>query len=517
MAHHHLPTYAILFFVSLISTVLLRTIISKIRRTKARFPPGPVGFPIIGHLHLLGPIPHRSLHKLSERYGPLLHLRLGSVPSIVASSVETAEEILKTQETSFASRRQPSAFRRLTYGSFDMAWAPYGPYWKFLKKLSVSELFSSRTLQHMLPVRREEIMRLLQVLLKKSEAGNAVDVGSELEKMTNNVISRMMMSGICTSTDGEADDVRKVVHEALELMGAANASDYIGFCRNLDLQGLRKRSEDAHCRFDRLVERIIKKHEKARKMNGGDGAKDILDILLDVSEDESAEVKLTRDNIKAFMLGIFVGGTDTSSITTEWALAELINHPDMLMKARAEIDSVVGKERLVEESDVHNLPYIQAIVKETFRLHPTIPLIVRECTNDCKIDGYDIPLNSQVFISVWAIGRDPEYWDGPLEFRPERFMPSDKESDQSWVDVRGQHFQLIPFGSGRRGCPGTNLALHVIHTTIALMVQCFDWKIGNGEENPVLDMTEGGGLALPRSQPLVCVPVARLNPFPSIG
>ncbi|KAL5976001.1 hypothetical protein ACLOJK_020331 [Asimina triloba] len=221
--------------------------------------------------------------------------------------------------------------------------------------------------------------------------------------------------------------------------------------------------------------------------------------------------------LNACLQGIFVGGTDTSSITIEWALSELISHPDKLAKARAEIDSVVGKQRLAKESDVPSLPYIQAIVKETFRLHPAIPLIPRECTNACKINGYDIPAHSQVFISVWAIGRDPKYWDSPLEFRPERFMPS-KESDghhQSFgIDVRGQDFQLVPFGSGRRGCPGTNLALHVIHTTVALMVQCFDWKLGNGE---VLDMSEGKGIALARAQPLVRIPIARLNPLPSIA
>ncbi|KAL5976003.1 hypothetical protein ACLOJK_020333 [Asimina triloba] len=332
------------------------------------------------------------------------------------------------------------------------------------------------------------------------------------------------MRRVCTGSDGETDDMQKVVHEALMLMGTANLSDYIELFRNLDVQGLKKRSEDAHRRFDALVEKIIREHEETRQARGreeedgpGPGVKDVLDVLLDASEDESAEVKLTRDQIKAFLLGIFVGGTDTSSITIEWALSELISHPDKLAKARAEIDSIVGNQRLAEESDVPSLPYIQAIVKETFRLHPTIPLILRECTDACKINGYDIPAHSQVFISVWTIGRDPKYWDSPLEFRPERFMPS-KESDghhrSCGIDVRGQDFQLVPFGSGRRGCPGTNLALHVIHTTVALMVQCFDWKLGNGE---VVDMTEGRGLALPRAQPLVCVPIARLNPLPSIA
>ncbi|KAL5997459.1 hypothetical protein ACLOJK_008389 [Asimina triloba] len=214
---------------------------------------------------------------------------------------------------------------------------------------------------------------------------------------------------------------------------------------------------------------------------------------------------------------MFVAGTDTSAITTEWALAELINHPDVFKKARDEIDSVVGESRLVEESDLPNLLYLQTIVKETLRLHPTGPVILREAIEDCKIDGYDVPAKTQVFVNVWALGRDPEQWTNPLEFNPQRFMPSDSDGNVnggSHVDVRGQHFHLLPFGSGRRGCPGTSLALLVVQTALASMIQCFDWKVGDGNEvDAAVDMAEGPGLTLPRAQPLVCVPVARMNPF----
>lgn len=202
---------------------------------------------------------------------------------------------------------------------------------------------------------------------------------------------------------------------------------------------------------------------------------------------------------------IFAAGTDTSAITIEWALAELINHPAIFQKARDEIDKVIGNNRLVEESDIPNLPYIQAIIKETLRLHPTGPIIVRESTEDCKIGDYDIPARTRLFVNVWAIGRDPNHWPEPLEFKPERFT----ESDKGGIDVRGQHFHLLPFGSGRRGCPGTSLALQVIQPTLAAIIQCFDWK-GDGSHGMV-DMTEGQGLTLPRAQPLVCRPVARLS------
>ncbi|XP_068643844.1 cytochrome P450 93A3-like [Aristolochia californica] len=509
-------TYAMFFFLWLVSTLLLRIIFSK-TRTAIRLPPGPRALPIVGHLHLLAPIPHQALHKLSTRYGPLMHIRLGSVSSIVSSSAETAKEFLKTQELHFSSRPSSAVVRYLTYGSADFSFAPYGPYWKFMKKLCMSELLGGRTLDQLLPVRREELKQLVTTLALKAQLGKPVDMGGGLLKLTNNVISRMTMSKRCTETEGEADDVRKLVEEVAELTGKFNLADYISFCKNLDLQGLEKRYKDLHLRFDRMMETIIKEKEEANKMKKGDaGLKDLLDILLEISEDDKADMKITRENIKAFILDIFVAGTDTSAITMEWALAELINHPDILRKTREEIDSVVGKARLVDESDITNLPYLQAIVKETLRLHPTGPLILRESTKDCSILGYDIPANTRLFVNVWAIGRDPNHWENPLNFRPERFMPTLDDSSRSPVEVRGQHFHLLPFGSGRRGCPGTSLALQVIQTTLAALIQCFEWKFGNGEANAKVDMTEAAGLTLPRSEQLLCTPVLRLNSLPSM-
>ncbi|KAK9187973.1 hypothetical protein WN944_019372 [Citrus x changshan-huyou] len=505
--------YIVLFLVWLVSTILVRSIFRRSKITSS-LPPSPMALPIIGHLHLLVPIPHQALHKLSIRYGPLIHLFLGSVPCIVACSPETAKEILKTHETSFCDRPISATVDYLTYGSADFSFAPYGPYWKFMKKLCMTQLLGGQTLNQFIPIRSEEIRRFMQLMLKKAKASEAVDVGKELIRLTNNVVSRMTMGQICSNNDKEADEVRKLVQETAELTGKFNLQDYIWFCKNIDLQGFGKRLKEVRRKFDNMMERIIKEHQEARKINkerGKDYAPmDLLDMLLDISEDESSEIKLTRENIKAFILDIFAAGTDTSAITVEWALAELINHPDMMKKAREEIDSVVGKSRLVEESDIINLPYLQALVKETLRLHPAAPMPVRESTENCTINGYEIPARTRVFINVWAINRDPNHWETPLEFCPERFIAEDGKSQ---LDVRGQHYHYIPFGSGRRACPGTTLALHMVHSTLAAMIQCFDWEVigGNGTR---VDMEEGTGLTLPRAHPLICVPITRINPFP---
>ncbi|KAJ7976845.1 Cytochrome P450 family protein [Quillaja saponaria] len=511
-----LKDYFLLFLIWVVSTILVKALFSR-NKTKVHRPPSPLALPIIGHLHLLASIPHQALHKLSNRYGPIIHLFLGSVPCIVVSSPEIAKECLQSHESSFSDRPQIAAVDYLTYGSADFSFAPYGPYWKFMKRICMSELLGGRTLDQLRPIRQEETGRCLRIFLKKAKAGEAVDVGEQLMTLSNNVISRMIMSQRCCEDENEGGEVRKLVKEVAEITGKFNLSDFIWFCKNLDLQGFGKRVKEVRERFDFMMDRIIKEHEKERnerKELGEVGEiRDLLDILLDIYEDENSEMRLTMENIKAFIMDIFTAGTDTSAITTEWAMAELINHPNIMEKARQEIDSVIGQSRQVEESDVVNLPYLQAIVKETLRLHPTGPMIVRESTESCRIGGYEIPAKTRLFVNVWAIGRDSNQWENPLEFRPERFI-SKEGSGKSQLDVRGQHFHLLPFGSGRRGCPGISLALHVVQANLAALVQCFDWKVVGG--NGTVDMEEGPGLTLPRAHPLICVPVPRLNSFPSI-
>lgn len=215
---------------------------------------------------------------------------------------------------------------------------------------------------------------------------------------------------------------------------------------------------------------------------------------------------------------VFSAGTDTTAILTEWAVAELINHPDIMQKAVQEIDTVVGKHRVVEESDIEYLPYLQAIFRETVRLHPVAPLLFRQSSEDCTIANYHIPKNTGLFVNNWALGRDPKYWESPLEFKPERFLLSseDQASGKKQLDVKGRHFHFLPFGSGQRGCPGSSLALHLVQTSLAAIIQCFELKVGSegDNSNATVDMEEAPGLTLPRAHPLVCNLVARLNPFP---
>ncbi|PAN23306.1 hypothetical protein PAHAL_4G082700 [Panicum hallii] len=484
-----------------------------------RLPPSPLALPFLGHLHLLAPLPHQALHRLAARHGPLLYLRLGSVPAVAACSPGAAREVLKTHEAAFLDRPKPTAVHRLTYGGQDFSFSAYGPYWRFMKRACVHELLAGRTLDRLRHVRREEVARLVGSLSRSAAGGDVVDVDAALMGLTGDVVSRMVMSRRWTGDDNDTEEMRGVVAETAELTGTFNLQDYIGVFKHWDVQGLGKRIDAVHRKFDAMMERILTARDAERRRRreedaagaGEEAAKDVLDMLFDMHEDEAAEMRLTRDNIKAFMLDIFAAGTDTTTITLEWALSELINNPSVLRRAQAELDAVVGASRLADESDVPNLPYLQAIAKETLRLHPTGPLVVRRSMEPCKVSGYDVPAGATVFVNVWAIGRDPASWGpDPLAFRPERFL----EGENAGMDVRGQHFHLLPFGSGRRICPGASLAMLVVQAALAAMVQCFEWAPVGGA--PV-DMEEGPGLTLPRKHPLVCTVKARFDPMPALA
>ncbi|KAK7345107.1 hypothetical protein VNO77_15556 [Canavalia gladiata] len=506
----------IIFLIWLASKILFKAIFTK-HGSKFPLPPSPMALPIVGHLHLLKPPVHKAFQKISNRYGPLIHVYLGSSRIVVVSSAEIAKEIFKTHELYFSNRPTSVAVNYLTYNSSDVAFSPYGTYWKIMKKLCTSELFNGRMLDLLLPIRQEEINRFMKMMQKKAEAHEVVNVGDELFKLTNNIVMRMAISKSTFITNDEALKVKESVKESFRLSGMFNSTDHFWFCKRLDLQGIKKRLKEVRDSFDIMIESFIQEHEEARKkLTKEDAAKDVLDVLLSISEDQSSELKITRDNIKAFFVDM-LGGANNITNTLEWSLAELINHPTIMKKAREEIDFVIGKDKIVEESNIANLPYLQAIVKETLRLHPPTPFVLRESTENCIIAGYNIPAKTPVLTNVWAICRDPKHWDNPLEFRPERFQSKGESGKKSQAEVKGQHYQLLPFGSGRRGCPGTSLSLNVIHTTLATMIQCFEWiSKEDGGNGGSIDMQEGPSLNLSRAQPLICVLKERLVPFPSM-
>ncbi|CAN0927695.1 3,9-dihydroxypterocarpan 6A-monooxygenase [Linum grandiflorum] len=508
MALYYYSIFFIWLPTSFLAIFLANSLIQKRHRIKKTSggpppspPPSPPALPIIGHLHLIGKVLPKSFQALAQSYGPLIQIRMGFSTCVVASNEAVAKEIFKAQDLNFSSRPEFGSSEYFIYRGSRFVTAQYGEYWRFMKKLSMTRLLSVPQLRLFADVVDEEKVRLIESAARCATDGRLFD----LSRLTNNTICRMAMSTRCSGTNKDAEEIAGLVKTCLQLAGRLSVGDILGPFRFLDFSGTGKKLVGALTKYDRIVSRIIKEHqEQALKMESGilKVRKDILDILLETYNDPNAELKLSENDIKSFLLDIFFAGTDTSSSAMQWAMGELINHPKSFKKLRAEIDSVVGPTRLVKDSDVPNLPYLRAVIRETLRLHPSAPLIIRECAEDCLVNGFSVKSKTRVLVNVYAIMRDPKSWTNPDEFDPERFMDIQ-------MDYKGRDCLFMPFGGGRRACPGAGHGLMVTHSTVGALVQCFDWRVKGGMEKVDIKLVTGYSGAM--ASPLVCYPVSRLD------
>nr|BAB87838.1 flavonoid 3'-hydroxylase [Torenia hybrid cultivar] len=473
-------------------------------------PPGPRPWPLVGNLPHLGPKPHASMAELARAYGPLMHLKMGFVHVVVASSASAAEQCLRVHDANFLSRPPNSGAKHVAYNYEDLVFRPYGPKWRLLRKICAQHIFSVKAMDDFRRVREEEVAILSRALAGK----RAVPIGQMLNVCATNALSRVMMGrrvvGHADGTnDAKAEEFKAMVVELMVLSGVFNISDFIPFLEPLDLQGVASKMKKLHARFDAFLTEIVRERCHGQINNGGAHQDDLLSTLISFKGlDDGDGSRLTDTEIKALLLNLFAAGTDTTSSTVEWAVAELLRHPKTLAQVRQELDSVVGKNRLVSETDLNQLPYLQAVVKETFRLHPPTPLsLPRLAEDDCEIDGYLIPKGSTLLVNVWAIARDPKVWADPLEFRPERFLTGGEKAD---VDVKGNDFELIPFGAGRRICAGVGLGIRMVQLLTASLIHAFDLDLANGLLPQNLNMEEAYGLTLQRAEPLLVHPRLRL-------
>jgi len=472
---------------------------------RKRLPPGPSGWPLIGSLPLLGNVPHHSLFQLSKQYGPIMYLKLGTTDTVVVTSPKVAEACLKVNDLNFSNRPSNAGATYMAYDSNDLVWAPYGPRWRMLRKVCNIHLFAGKALDDLQPVRETEVGMLLKSILDHERQGKAVNLGELLNVCTANVLGQIMLSKrVFESQGAKASEFREMVVELMVLAGVFNIGDFVPSLAWMDLQGVQKKMKKLHSRFDDFFGRILEEHKVAAR-NGG-GKKDFLSVLLALRNDADGEGgKLTDTDMKALLLDLFTAGTDTSASTVEWAMSELIRHPKMMKKCQQEVESAIGQDRRrLKESDIQKLPYLQAVVKETFRLHPSTPLLLPRLAGEaCEVEGYYIPKNARLLVNTWGIQRDPDVWERPLEFDPDRFVGST-------VDVRGTDFQVIPFGAGRRICAGVSMGIRMVQLMLASLLHSFDWSLPEGQQPENLDMAEAYGLTLQKAVPLLAVPAARL-------
>ncbi|KAI8537517.1 hypothetical protein RHMOL_Rhmol09G0030000 [Rhododendron molle] len=484
----------------------------RLRRHKQKYPPGPKPWPIIGNLNLVGSIPHQSFHHLSQKYGEIMQLKFGSFPIVVVSSPEMAKEILQTNDHNFASRPALAAGKYTSYNFSNMSWSPNGPYWRQARRIYLKELLSQKRIDSYEYIRAEERHALMSRLYALS--GKETVIREELVRFTLTNITRMTLGGkyfYVSESDRSFSKVKlaelkEMVDDWFLLNGVFIIGDWIPWLSFLDLQGYVKRMKALHKKFNRFHDIVIADHKAKREAEKDNFvAKDMVDVVLQLADDPNLEVKLKSDSVKGLLQDPIVGGTDTSAIAVEWAISELLKQPQLLRKATEELDRVVGRDRWVEEDDIPNLPYIGAIVKETLRVHPVGTLLAPHLsTEDCKIAGYDILKGTTVFVNAWSLGRDPRYWEAPEKFLPERFFEKN-------IDVTGHHFELLPFGSGRRMCPGYRLGLMLVHSTLANLVHGFSWRLPDNVKPEDVEMEEEFGLTTHKKIPIVVVVEPRLS------
>ncbi|XP_049359467.1 cytochrome P450 71A4-like isoform X3 [Solanum verrucosum] len=423
-------------------------------------------------------------------------LHLGSKPVLVASSVDVVRDILKTHDLVWSTRPKSSIVDGLLYGSKGVAFSNYSEYWRQIRSVMVLQLLSNKRVQSYRHVREEEISNMIDKI--RQQCDSVIDLRDVLCCMTKNIINRVALGR--KYNDGESGiDAKATLNKFVELLGTFNVGDYIPWLEWVNrITGLDTKVDKVAKELDTFLELVIEEHmlRNEKGENRAGEAKDLVDVLLEIQNGNETGIPLQRDSLKALLLDTFSAGTDTIYTALEWTMTELLMHPRAMEKLQNEVRGFAQGKAEVTEDDLGNMHYLKAVIKETFRLHPPVPLLVpRESMEEVKLLGYHIPAKTQVIINAWTIGRDPLSWDDPEDYRPDRFLNSN-------IDIKGLNFEVIPFGGGRRGCPGSVFAIVAIELALARIVHKFNLALPKGEE---LDMTECTGLTIRRKSPLLAL------------
>uniref|UniRef100_M8CIH9 Putative Cytochrome P450 71D11 n=1 Tax=Aegilops tauschii TaxID=37682 RepID=M8CIH9_AEGTA len=454
---------------TLLAIWLLQFSGGKDKPAKKKLPPGPWTLPIIGSLHhVVSILPHRTMMQLSRRHGPLMLLRLGEVPVVVVSGAEVATLVMKTNDLTFASRPRSVTLDIFGCGGKDIAFAPYGNHWRQMRKICVMELLSSAQVKRMESVRAEE----------------------KVMALSNDVVTRAVFGGKFAQ---QGEYIREL-QEVFRLLGGFCLVDLFPSSRLVRwLSSGERHMKTSYGCIQRIIADVIEERKGTRASDAGSstaGEEDMLEVLLRLQQEDSLKFPLTTETMAAVLFDIFAGGTETTANILSWAMSELMHSPNTMAKAQQEVREALGKDRaIITNSDHVELHYVWMVIMEVLRLHPPGPLVPRMAREECTVMGYDIPKGTSVYINVFAISRDPRYWNNPEEFRPERF-------ENNHLNYKGTHFEFIPFGTGRRQCPGIQFSSSLIEMALTNLLYHFDWMLPSGIDLASFDMSEKFGLAV---------------------
>ncbi|XP_022751611.1 cytochrome P450 71D9-like [Durio zibethinus] len=499
---NHLPYFLTLFPLVYFIFMALRTWMKpKANGSASRLPPGPPKLPLIGNMHLLIDTEiHRCLARLAQNYGPVMHMQLGEVPTVVISSPEAAKEVMKTHDSIFSERPYIYAAELLTYNFKDIVFSR-GEYLRQIRKICATELLSQRRVQSFRSIREEEMTNLIRTI--SSKAGQSINLRNMLFSSALSITSRTAFGGKCKYQEA----FQKLIPEIAEVFGGLSIVDMYPSIKLLHLiNKMRPKSKRLCQKVDEILENIIHEH-RVRKSTAKGGedevADDLVQVLLDIQDHGGLEIPLSTSSVKAITMNMFAAGGDTSSTVVEWAMAEMLRNPKIIEKAQAEVRCVFAGKRDIDEARVHDLKYLNQVIKETLRFHPPAPLLLpRECQERCEVNGWMIPAKTRIMVNAWAICRDQNYWAEADKFHPERF------NDNS-ISYKGTDFHYIPFGAGRRICPGMSFGIANVELTLANLLFHFDWQLPHGMKFEDLDMTEVFAGAARRRVDLCLVPIPR--------
>ncbi|XP_076928410.1 cytochrome P450 81F3-like [Bidens hawaiensis] len=480
-------TNVFIFILSIIIIIYMITL----KRTKSNLinvPPSPPSLPILGHLYLLKQPLHETLLTLSQKYGPLMMLRFGVRRAVIITSPSLVKECFtKTNDIALANRPLTPSAKHFNYDYTTMGAAPYSHLWRALRRVAASELLSATRLDATTHLREHEVKLMCKQIINKSS--NKIDLKCWFRDLLNNITTMAIMGKryhgdqINIGDLKQASEFRDMMDELFKLLHTQNIGDFVPVLGWLGVGGVEKRMTGLMKRVDKFLDEVI--DERLRAGSGESGK----------SHHKRPEL------LSSFIM--LIAGTETPYLTLEWSMTVLLNNPNAMQTIKNEINTHVGSDRLLQESDLGKLSYLQNVINESLRLYPTLPLLLpSEAFQDITIGGYSVPRGTMLMVNAWAIQRDPILWDEPEKFMPERFDRRDEDK-----------YKMLAFGVGRRGCPGTNLGYCVLGLALGTLIQAFEWEKVSIEE---IDMTAFYGLSMAKLEPLQAICKARSNMMSTI-
>ncbi|XP_026437513.1 cytochrome P450 76A2-like [Papaver somniferum] len=475
------------------------------RRTHSKLlpPPGPPGWPVVGNLFDVGYKLQETFLELQQKHGAVFMLRLGAVNMVVIASASAATELFKKHDLGFCNRHLMEVMKMGEDYNSATVTRPVGPYWRMIRRLYATELLSRTAVTNTEGSRRKCVQQMIQWVSAEGKESTSVELRHLLFVSLFNLMGNLLFSrDLLDLKSVDGNEFYRTMGEIVEITLKPNAADFFPWLRKLDLQNLNKRMKNATDTLINIIDGFAKEHRRHMdSVHKKDEVKDFWTVLQEFEGNGKDEPRKMSDRqINLLIIELFVGSTETTTSTIEWAMTELLRNPEVMQKVNTEIYHVIGYDRKIQESDIENLPYLSAVIKETMRLHPSTPFLVpRTVAKDTGFMGCMIPKGAQIMVNAWGIGRDLAVWSDPFTFDPDRFLGTD-------IDYRGQHFGLIPFGSGRRICPGLSMAHQVLHIMLGSLLQSFDWALESGVTPETIDMGEALGITLRKSIPLKVIP-----------